>query len=353
MQLELLGWDQSWCESFRETAAADMHAGRVATANREQYSLYTAFGEVRAEVSGTLLFHADEGGLPAVGDWVAFRQHAPGDLAIIHHVLSRRTKFSRRAAGRAANEQVIAANVDVVFVVVGLDRDYNPRRMERYVSAVSRSNAQSVIVLNKVDLCEDYQVRIAELLTVVPATPVICISALHCEGTASLQDLLRPARTAALVGSSGVGKSTIVNALLGGLVQRTRETRQSDGRGRHMTTQRELFIIPGGGLVLDTPGMRELQIWEGEVSSESTFEDIQEHARSCAFRDCQHHVEPGCAVREAVKSGEINPERWNSYLKLQKELRHRALEENIHARLEEKARWKKLCKGIKEMQKRR
>jgi ribosome biogenesis GTPase len=353
MQLELAGWDQSWSESLRALAAPYMRAGRVASANREQYSLFTDFGEVRAEVSGALLFHADEGGLPVVGDWVAFRQHLPGGLAIIHHVLPRRTKFSRRAAGRAATEQVIAANVDVVFVVVGLDRDYNLRRIERYVSAISRSNAQSVIVLNKVDLCADLQVRLVELRTVVPAARVICTSAVQCEGTAALHDLLQPARTAALVGSSGVGKSTIVNALLGDSVQPTQETRGSDSRGRHTTTERELFVLPRGGLVLDTPGMRELQLWDSDSSLEGTFEDIEQHANSCAFRDCRHHVEPNCAVRKAVASGEIDAGRWNSYLKLQKELRHRALEENIHARLAEKERWKKLCKGVKEAQKRK
>jgi ribosome biogenesis GTPase / thiamine phosphate phosphatase len=353
MQLELAGWDHSWSESLRAVASSDMHAGRVASANREQYSLFSEFGEVSAEASGVLLFRAEEGGLPAVGDWVGFRQHAPGDLAIIHHILPRRTKFSRRAAGRLAREQVIAANVEVVFVVVGLDRDYNPRRIERYVSAISRSSAQSVIVLNKVDLCADLQARLAELRTVVPETRVMCTSALNCEGTTALHDLLHPARTAALVGSSGVGKSTIVNVLLGDSVQRTRETRESDQRGRHTTTQRELFVLPRGGLVLDTPGMRELQIWDSHSPLENTFEDIEQHARSCAFRDCSHQVEPNCAVREAIVSGGIDSGRWNSYLKLQKELRHRAIEEDIHVRLEEKARWKRLCKGVKKMQKRR
>lgn len=353
MQLELAGWDQSWSESLRAIAAPDMHAGRVASANREQYSLFTDFGDVRAEVSGALLFHADEGGLPVVGDWVALRPHVLGDLAVIHNVLPRRTKFSRRAAGRAATEQVIAANVDVVFVVVGLDGDYNPRRIERYISAISRSDAQALIVLNKVDLCANLEARLAELRAVVPDARVICTNAVHCEGTAALHDLLQPARTAALVGSSGVGKSTIVNALLGDPVQRTRETRKSDSRGRHTTTQRELFVLPGGGLVLDTPGMRELQIWNSSSSLEDSFEDIEQHAHSCAFRDCRHHVEPNCAVRRAVASGQIDPARWNSYLKLQKELRHRALEEDIHARLAEKERWKKLCKGVKESQKRR
>lgn len=353
MQLEVAGWDQFWLRSFEAIAAADMHPGRVACVNREQYSLLTTFGEIRAEVSGALLFHADEGGLPVVGDWVAYRQHAPGDIGIIHHVLPRRTKFSRRAAGRSAFEQVIAANVYIVFVVAGLDGDYSPRRLERYVCAISRSGAQIVIVLNKADLCSDLNVRISELRAVLPDTPLMCTSALKDEGLQSIRDLLRPARTAALVGSSGTGKSTIVNALLRESVQRTRSTRDGDSRGRHTTTERELFAIPEGGLVLDTPGMRELQIWDSDSSLETAFHEIEEHARSCAFRDCRHHVEPGCAVREAVASGVIASGRWNSYLKLQRELRHRAAEEDIHARLAEKERWKKLSKAVKELPKKR
>jgi ribosome biogenesis GTPase len=352
MQLELAGWDESWAEAFACHKDAGLLPGRVFTQNRHVYSVYTETGEVTAEIAGSLLYRADNSELPVVGDWIGFRQYAPGDLAIIHEVLPRRTKFSRKAAGGAFAEQVIAANIDTLFVVCGLDHDYNLRRLERYLVAAGESGASVVIVLNKSDLCSDVESRVKDVSSVAPEVPIVPVSALSSNSTSVLLRYLDKGRTAALIGSSGAGKSTIVNQLLGAGFQETQPTRESDGRGRHTTTQRELFILPGCGLILDNPGIRELQLWSDPSSLESAFPEIEALAASCAFRDCSHHADRGCAVQEALAHGALSQERWRSYLKLQRELRHITMQFDDNARREAKQRIKKLCKNVKRNQKR-
>jgi len=352
MQLESAGWDDAWAEAFAGYQDTGLLPGRVFTYNRHVYSLYTEAGEVTAEVAGSLLYRADDSELPVVGDWIAFRQHSPGDLAIIHEVLPRRTRFSRKAAGGAFAEQVIAANIDTLFVVCGLDHDYNLRRLERYLVASAESGASTVIVLNKCDLCHDVEGRVAEVSSIAPEAPVVSVSALSPDSTSALLRYLDKGRTAALIGSSGAGKSTIVNQLLGGGFQETQPTREGDSRGRHTTTQRELFLLPHGGLILDNPGIRELQLWSDPSSLQSAFPEIDALAASCAFRDCSHHADRGCAVQEALAHGELSQERWHSYFKLQRELRHVALQFDDNARRNAKQRIKKLCKEVKRNQKR-
>ncbi|HEY4678226.1 MAG TPA: ribosome small subunit-dependent GTPase A [Candidatus Angelobacter sp.] len=361
--LQQAGWDEVWEEKFSGFAGKDLRPARVLAQHRHSYSLWTASGEADAEVAGALLYRAEVGGLPVVGDWVAVRQYATGDIAVITDVLPRRTKFSRKASGSIGEEQVIAANVDLLFIVCGLDHDYNLRRLERYLVAAGQSGAKPVIVLNKADLCNaDLETRIAEVEAIAPGVPVVAISALsegggHQSSAEALLPMIAAGKTAALVGSSGAGKSTIVNQLLGTAAQATRPTRESDSRGRHTTTHRELFFLSNGGLILDNPGIRELQLWAPDIRQEfavdQAFPEIDALASACAFRDCTHTAEPDCTVQKALASGEIEQARWRSYLKLLREMRHAAAQVDPNLRRTEKERWKKLCSGVKRNQKRR
>lgn len=376
--LQQAGWDEAWEEKFADFAGKGLRPARVLAQHKNSYSLWTAAGVADAEVAGALLYRAEASGLPVVGDWVAIRLYAPTDLAIITNVLLRKTKFSRKASGSAGEEQVIAANIDLLFIVCGLDQDYNLRRLERYLVAAAQSGAKAVIVLNKADLLSadlhhadllnDLTTRVAEVKAIAAEVPVFAISALSEGGrdqvTQTLLPMIASGKTAALVGSSGAGKSTIVNQLLGTATQATQPTRESDSRGRHTTTHRELFFLSNGGLILDNPGIRELQLWAQDfrqgslhylqtTAVDEAFPEIEALAAACAFRDCTHTAEPACAVREALASGEIDEARWRSYLKLQRELRHAAAQVDPNLRRAEKERWKKLCSGVKRNQKRK
>ncbi len=373
MQLQLAGWNEHWAQLFmQQSSAAEgkaLQPARVLAQHRQSYSLWTASGEANAEVAGAFLYRAFASDLPAVGDWVVMRQYSPADLAIITGVLPRKTRFSRKASGLAAEQQVIAANIDLAFIVCGLDHDYNLRRLERYLVAARQSGAAAVIVLNKADLCDDVASRLAEVQAIAPETAVVAISATSANAAPTLARFIAPGQTSALIGSSGAGKSTIVNQLLGASVQPTQPTRAADSRGRHTTTHRELFFLPSGGLVLDNPGIRELQLWSEDFSSallsfsprqappasavDQAFPEIEALAARCAFRDCSHGSEPECAVQSGLASGEIDPARWRSYLKLRRELRHTAAQLDQNLRRTEKERWKKLCKQVKRNQKRR
>lgn len=344
--LKSIGASDDVLEQFRMYAARGLTLGRVSAVYRDQYRLYTERGEMTAEAIGALLYRSPDSALPVVGDWVA-AQPVDADAAMIHHVLPRHTRFSRRAAGDREVEQIVAANIDLVLVVCGLDHDFNPRRIERYLMLALEGGAEAAIVLNKCDLSVDAEARAEEIRRVSSGKPVVVISALMAQGLAGILKLLGENRTVALVGSSGAGKSTLVNQLLGEQRQKVQEVRESDSRGRHTTTGRELLPLPGGGALIDTPGLRELQLWAGQESLESTFTDVAELARTCRFRDCSHMGEDGCGVAEALADGRLDPARWQSYRKLRAEIQWHEGQTDANAARARKQRWKAIHKAMR------
>ena len=320
--LTRFGWDPEWETEFEQHRAGGLAPARVAVEHRSAYVLYAGTGELRAELAGRLR-HEDV--WPAVGDWVGVRP--PATIAA---VLPRRTVFSRKEPWLAAKEQVLAANADTVLVTTALTAtDFKPRRLERYLATAWESGAQPAIVLTKPDLCEDVEAAVREVEAIAFGVPVHTVHGLSGAGIEALAPYLDGNRTVALLGSSGVGKSTIVNHLAGGEVMPTKEI-GDDGRGRHTTRHRELIVLPAGGLVLDTPGLRELQLWDVGEGLEATFDDVTSLVARCRFADCAHESEPGCAVREALRSGALARERYESWRKLQRELER--LERRVDAR---------------------
>lgn len=353
MFLERLGADETVYGAFSSYAPQQMVLARVAIAQRDLYYLYTEHGCAHAEPSGSLYYRtAGHSSLPVAGDWVAARMVGP-EQALVEAVLPRRTCLSRRAAGSCDEEQALAANVDVVFLVCGLDGDFNLRRLERYLALAATSGASPVVVLNKADLCADVAGRIVETAAIARRAPVVALSALEPHGPDALRRFLAPGATAALLGSSGAGKSTIANRLLGEERLRTGEVRMRDSRGRHTTVRRELIPLPHTGALIDTPGMRELQLWAGPESVDAVFDEITAMAANCRFRDCTHSGEPGCAVAEGVDRGQVDKDRWASFQKLRKEaVWHETMTDPLAA-LERKRKWKAIHKQARAFKKSR
>lgn len=361
--LQDLGWSDffssqpSELELNSETAAA-----RVAEENREMFRLLSPQGEFMAEVSGKFRHEVTaRADFPAVGDWVLASTRKEESRATIHRVLNRKSKFSRKIAGKKTEEQIVAANVDVVFIVGSLNSEFNLRRLERYVALAWESCAQPVIVLNKSDLAENAEELRREAEAAAIGVRVILTSALRGDGIDEIREIMRSApeekaagdiptekmrvaKTAALLGSSGVGKSSIINAILGTELLDTGEIRESDDRGRHTTTTRNLIVAPNGGVLIDTPGMRELQLWDASEGIDLAFGEIAELAVDCKFRDCKHVNEPGCAVRSAVESGSLAAERLESFHKLGREEKFVAAKQDAAVRAAETKSLKKLMK---------
>lgn len=345
MSLIRLGWTPALADIFAPYAAEGLIPARVALEHTHIYRVITDTGETLARVSGRLRHNAaSRADFPAVGDWVALQPppHS-GDSRIIA-VLPRRSRFSRRAAGDPTEEQVVAANVDTIFIVAGLDGDFNPRRIERYLLVAVESGAAPVVVLNKSDLAPDPNAMADLVRASVGDIPVHLVSCRAPGGVDVLRHYLDTGHTGALLGSSGVGKSTIVNRLVGHELLRTEEVRESDSRGRHTSTARQLILLPDGGVLIDTPGMRELQLWES-ADVANTFADVEVLAGGCRFRDCRHREEPGCAVLEAVAAGDLSRGRLESYHKLQNEQAYHARQLDQRAQIEERRRWKVLTKA--------
>ena len=334
------GWSDALRHDFAPFAARDLIPGRIVVQQRGQYGLVTDLGELTGQISGRFAHDADSGGYPAVGDWVALAARPAEHAATIHAVLPRRTAFVRRAADSITTEQVVAANVDIALLVASMNADLNPRRLERYLATAWQSGAKPVVVLTKADIAHDPEGDIEGAESVAFGAPVLAVSVVSGEGLEALAAHLKPGETSVLVGSSGVGKSSLVNALAGEGLMATAAIREDDARGRHTTTHRELIRLPTGHLILDTPGMRELGLLDAEDGLSTTFEDVEALAEACRFNDCSHQNEPGCAVREALQTGALDPGRWKSFVKLQKELNYQRLKESPDARQAYLRQWK-------------
>jgi ribosome biogenesis GTPase / thiamine phosphate phosphatase len=346
--LDALGLTPELAQAIAPLEARGLLPGRVVAAHTPRlFRVATGTDELLAEVSGALR-HAALGpqDMPAIGDWVALRPRAGGGAAI-QSLLPRRTAFVRRAAGDRTVAQVLAANVDTVFLVMGLDADFNVRRLERTLVLAWESGAEPVVLLNKADLASDLDAQVAEVRSVAEGVPLLVIAAKPGQGLEALAPWLLPGRTVALLGSSGVGKSTLVNRLLGREKQKTQEVREGDRRGRHTTSHRELFAMPAGALLIDTPGLREIQLWSEGGGLQVAFDDVRELSGQCRFSDCAHESEPGCAVRAAAAEGRLDPARLDSYLKLQAELRSLEVREDPLKRREERGRWKAIHKSLR------
>lgn len=346
--LESLGWNNFFINEFNEYNNRGFIPGRISVEHKERYNVYTVHGEINAEVSGRFIYTADNpSAFPKTGDWVAGTYFPDEQKMIIHEVLERKTKFSRNAAGRKTEEQVIVTNIDYLFIVQSMDNDFSPRRIERYLSSALQGKIKPVIILSKKDLCSDSDIKIKEAEKVAGEIPVFSVSAVTTDGIENIKQFIKEGITIAFVGSSGVGKSTLINILAGEELQKTNEIREWDSKGRHTTTRRELILLPGGGILIDTPGMREFQMWDSDDGLEVVFDEIEELVQQCRFTDCTHTKEKGCAVLDALQTGNISEERYLSYLKLQKELRYLEKKNDIYSEIEEKRKWKTIHKEMK------
>lgn len=345
-RLERIGWSAR-VEQHMQDNQGYMPA-RVLVQHKGSYVVTSGLGELKAEVAGKLRHEArGVNDLPVVGDWVAVAARPEEGSATIHRVLPRSTKFSRKSAGDETEEQVLAANIDSIFIVTSLNSEMNLRRLERYLTLAWESGAAPIVVLTKKDLApEDVEEVHEKVGGTAVGVPVHAVSGVTGEGIDRLRSYFTDGATVALLGSSGVGKSTLANALLGSEVQKVRDIRKDD-KGRHTTTHRELVDRPDGGALIDTPGMRELQLWDASGGVSNSFEDIESLAIGCRFRDCRHDEEPGCAVTGALLDGPLDRSRLESYEKLQRELRYLERKKDARARSEEQRKWKVLSKDLR------
>lgn len=358
LDLHILGWNDYFSKAFKAIEEENYLPLRITREDRGLYTAEGSSGTFQCRVTGRYRWiHSLKSEYPAVGDWVAassseqceedIDEHEDSETlrkALIHSVLPRRSAFSRKVAGEVTEEQVVAANINTLFIVTGLDENFNTRRIERYLTLAWESGAQPVVLLNKADLCTDSIARLIEVEEIAAGSDVHLLSAIDHMGLQELKKYFREGSTAAFIGSSGVGKSTIINEMLGTGRQDTQEVSGLGSRGRHTTTRRELIVLPKGGMVIDTPGLREIQVWGDEEGLERAFDDIEELAQNCRFRDCSHDQEPGCMIQEALAEGTLPEERFASYLKLKREFAYHQRRKSVRGRHEERDKWKKISK---------
>ncbi|WP_041606516.1 ribosome small subunit-dependent GTPase A [Halothermothrix orenii] len=337
MNLVDLGWNQDFESKFNQINNKENYqVARVAVEYKGIYKLYTEAGEVLGEITGKMRYNNK---FPVVGDWVIADLQSGGKRAIIHDILPRKSKFSRNRAGSKTQEQIVASNIDTIFIVTSLNQDFNLRRIERYLTIAWDSGANPVVILNKADLCDEIEVRKSEVESIAFGVPIYVIAALENEGVDQLKRYFKRGETVALLGSSGVGKSTLINSLLGKEKMKVNNVREDDGKGRHTTTRREMILLDEGGIIIDTPGMREIQLWDVSEGIGNSFSDIEKLAQDCYFNDCQHESEPKCAVKKAIEEGIITEERFNSYKKLQRERKYIEIKKERGANAMEKYKW--------------
>jgi ribosome biogenesis GTPase len=344
--LRSYGWSKYFESRFMALGRHDLLPGRVVQSQRGHLKIRTAVAVVDARAAGRHFHAAGEGGLlPVVGDWVALRRPAGSDAAVVEEILERRSTLSRKVAGTRAVEQVVAANVDLVLLVMGLDGDYNLRRLERLLVMAEESGARAAVALNKVDVCGDLDARLDEARAICSGRSIVAISALRGE-VAALELLLEPGDTVALVGSSGAGKSTLINRLRGSDELCTRAVREHDSRGRHTTSHRELFRLPNGALVIDNPGIREIQHWQSERALARVFDEIEQLATGCRFADCTHDTEPGCAVRAAIDAGRLDRSRLDNLRRLEAEATALERRKDVRAQREHERKLHKYYRSV-------
>lgn len=353
MNLTHLGWNEQLADSFREQAEMGRVPVRISLQVKNHYLALTELGEMPAEPTGRLRYDAvTPQDFPVVGDWAAatiLDESVP--RALIHAVLERRSLFCRKEAGRRVVAQPVAANVDIVLIAAALDHDYSPNRIERYMALSRECGASPVVLLTKSDACADPESKMDEIRARMHDVPVIAVSSMNGDGIDTLRESLHPGMTYAMMGSSGVGKSTLINHLLGADILKTREVRLADSKGRHTTSNRQLLVLPSGVLIIDTPGMRELQLWDAGEGIAETFPDIAELSPECQFPDCRHADEPGCAVLRAMADGLIDPARLENYRKMSKEIEYLSLRQDEGAARAERLRWKDIAKEVKRLRK--
>lgn len=345
MNINDYGWNKYFEQQWKERCGINMFPGRVVADYGQMLRVVTNHGELTANRP---LVKNEIGIQIAVGDWAALEPEGDGTVSI-RFVLDRKTKFSRAAAGFEVKEQIVAANADIVFLIQSMNRDFNMRRLERYLIAAWESGATPVVVLTKADCCNDVEVKKAAVYDAAPGVEVYAISSVTGEGIEEIRKYFAYGKTVALLGSSGVGKSTLVNTLMGNELLKTQEVREYDSRGRHTTTHREILLLPEGGLIMDTPGMRTLSLWEADSGMEVMFGDVEELIKLCRFNDCKHQNEPGCAVREALMTGRLEDKRWEAWVKLQKEMKFLEAKKEGKQRIMEKQWGRQISKFQKEM----